>query len=113
MVGTEPVHTNGGGAPAAAGEEQRRFKLVGASNFKVRLYWACYGGGWAVKGSPSCGCAAYLLRRWWFCRRALTLLRLPSLPALQRHNPRSDRFPMHKFDHIEFWCGDATTTSGR
>ena len=44
MVGTEPVHANGGCAPAAAGEEQQRFKLVGASNFKVRLHWACYGG---------------------------------------------------------------------
>ncbi|KAI7838946.1 hypothetical protein COHA_007305 [Chlorella ohadii] len=31
----------------------------------------------------------------------------------KRHNPRSDLFPMHKFDHVEFWCGDATTTSGR
>lgn len=31
----------------------------------------------------------------------------------QRHNPRSDRFPMHKFHHIELWCGDATTTRAR
>eukprot|EP00887_Chlorella_sp_A99_P002914 scaffold6.g2914.t1 len=30
-----------------------------------------------------------------------------------RHNPRSDRFPMHKFHHIEFWCGDATNTAAR
>lgn len=37
----------------------------------------------------------------------------PRAPLPQRHNPRSDLFPMHKFDHIEFWCGDATTTSGR
>lgn len=31
----------------------------------------------------------------------------------KRHNPRSDRFEAHKFDHVEFWCGDATTTSKR
>ncbi|PRW55993.1 4-hydroxyphenylpyruvate dioxygenase [Chlorella sorokiniana] len=31
----------------------------------------------------------------------------------KRSNPRSDLFPMHKFDHLEFWCADATTTSGR
>ena len=32
---------------------------------------------------------------------------------VQRHNPRTDRFPMHKFHHVEFWCGDATNTSCR
>ncbi len=31
----------------------------------------------------------------------------------KRHNPRSDRFEAQKFDHVEFWCGDATTTSKR
>lgn len=31
----------------------------------------------------------------------------------KRHNPCSDRFPMHKFHHLEFWCGDATTTAAR
>lgn len=30
-----------------------------------------------------------------------------------RHNPRSDRFPMHDFDHIEIWCSDATSTARR
>lgn len=30
-----------------------------------------------------------------------------------RFNPRSDKFEMHCFDHIEFWCGDATNTSRR
>jgi 4-hydroxyphenylpyruvate dioxygenase len=30
-----------------------------------------------------------------------------------RHNPRSDRFPILDFDHIEFWCGDATNTARR
>lgn len=34
-------------------------------------------------------------------------------PPLQRHNPQSDLFPMHKFHHVELWCGDATTTSCR
>jgi hypothetical protein len=32
---------------------------------------------------------------------------------VQRHNPCTDRFPMHKFHHVEFWCGDATNTSCR
>jgi len=43
----------------------------------------------------------------------LSLCPPPGAGPLQRHNPRSDLFPMHKFDHVEFWCGDATTTSGR
>ncbi|OQR87843.1 4-hydroxyphenylpyruvate dioxygenase [Achlya hypogyna] len=30
-----------------------------------------------------------------------------------RHNPKSDRFPMHKFHHIEFYCQDATNVSKR
>eukprot|EP00735_Rhodelphis_limneticus_P009565 TRINITY_DN2816_c0_g1::TRINITY_DN2816_c0_g1_i1::g.6001::m.6001 TRINITY_DN2816_c0_g1::TRINITY_DN2816_c0_g1_i1::g.6001 ORF type:complete len:458 (-),score=149.19,sp/P93836/HPPD_ARATH/56.29/2e-159,Glyoxalase_5/PF14696.1/3.9e-06,Glyoxalase/PF00903.20/20,Glyoxalase/PF00903.20/0.009,Glyoxalase_4/PF13669.1/3.7,Glyoxalase_4/PF13669.1/0.98,Glyoxalase_4/PF13669.1/9.2e+03,Glyoxalase_3/PF13468.1/43,Glyoxalase_3/PF13468.1/5.4e+03,Glyoxalase_3/PF13468.1/5.9 TRINITY_DN2816_c0_g1_i1:233-1537(-) len=30
-----------------------------------------------------------------------------------RHNPMTDRFPMHGFDHIEFYCMDATNTSKR
>ncbi|WCJ26622.1 4-hydroxyphenylpyruvate dioxygenase [Euphorbia peplus] len=30
-----------------------------------------------------------------------------------RINPRSDRFPIKKFHHIEFWCSDATNTSRR
>jgi 4-hydroxyphenylpyruvate dioxygenase len=30
-----------------------------------------------------------------------------------RSNPRSDRFPVHKFHHVEFWCGDATNTYKR
>ncbi|EFN58665.1 hypothetical protein CHLNCDRAFT_20078 [Chlorella variabilis] len=39
--------------------------------------------------------------------------KLVGYDGFQRHNPRSDRFPMHKFHHVEFWCGDATTTSCR
>ena len=27
-----------------------------------------------------------------------------------RKNPFSDRFPVHTFHHIEFWCGDASNT---
>jgi len=30
-----------------------------------------------------------------------------------RHNPRSDRFEMEDFDHLEFWCTDATSTARR
>ncbi|KAK4484312.1 hypothetical protein RD792_006889 [Penstemon davidsonii] len=30
-----------------------------------------------------------------------------------RINPKSDHFPVHKFHHIEFWCGDATNTALR
>lgn len=43
------------------------------------------------------------------------------LPAVQlvghanfvRHNPKSDKFDVRKFDHIEFYCGDATNASRR
>jgi 4-hydroxyphenylpyruvate dioxygenase len=31
----------------------------------------------------------------------------------KRSNPRSDRFTVHRFHHIEFWCGDATNTYKR
>ena len=27
-----------------------------------------------------------------------------------RSNPRSDRFGVHDFAHVELWCGDASTT---
>jgi 4-hydroxyphenylpyruvate dioxygenase len=30
-----------------------------------------------------------------------------------RHNPKSDRFEILKFDHLEFWCQDATNFSRR
>ncbi|KAL4441075.1 hypothetical protein ABPG77_010506 [Micractinium sp. CCAP 211/92] len=40
-------------------------------------------------------------------------MQLVGYANFKRHNPRSDRFPMHKFHHVEFWCGDATTTSCR
>ncbi|XP_062105716.1 4-hydroxyphenylpyruvate dioxygenase-like [Humulus lupulus] len=30
-----------------------------------------------------------------------------------RTNPKSDRFSVKRFHHVEFWCGDATNTSRR
>ncbi|KAK3006045.1 hypothetical protein RJ639_017335 [Escallonia herrerae] len=30
-----------------------------------------------------------------------------------RTNPRSDRFPVRRFHHVEFWCGDATNAARR
>ncbi|OQR84335.1 4-hydroxyphenylpyruvate dioxygenase, partial [Thraustotheca clavata] len=30
-----------------------------------------------------------------------------------RHNPKSDKFVMHKFHHVEFYCQDATNVSKR
>lgn len=32
---------------------------------------------------------------------------------LIRVNPMSDRFPVKRFHHVEFWCGDATNVSRR
>jgi len=31
----------------------------------------------------------------------------------KRNNPMSDKFAVHRFHHVEFWCGDASTTSSR
>lgn len=33
--------------------------------------------------------------------------------GFKRQNPKSDRFNVIGFDHVEFWCGDATNTSQR
>ncbi|KAL0444676.1 UNVERIFIED_CONTAM: 4-hydroxyphenylpyruvate dioxygenase [Sesamum latifolium] len=30
-----------------------------------------------------------------------------------RTNPKSDHFPVHRFHHVEFWCGDAINTAKR
>jgi len=30
-----------------------------------------------------------------------------------RHNPKSDKFEMLDFDHLDVWCSDATNTAGR
>lgn len=40
-------------------------------------------------------------------------LQLVGYDNFKRHNPRSDRFVVHRFHHIEFWCGDATNTFKR
>lgn len=33
--------------------------------------------------------------------------------GFKRNNPMSDKFDVKKFDHVEFWCGDALNTSKR
>ena len=33
--------------------------------------------------------------------------------GFKRQNPLTDLFPIHRFHHVEFWCGDATSTSRR
>jgi len=33
--------------------------------------------------------------------------------GFKRINPRTDRFDVQHFDHVEFWCGDATNASRR
>ncbi|KAI8475492.1 MAG: 4-hydroxyphenylpyruvate dioxygenase [Monoraphidium minutum] len=40
-------------------------------------------------------------------------LQLVGFDNFKRHNPRSDRFTVHRFHHVEFWCGDATNTYKR
>lgn len=39
--------------------------------------------------------------------------RLVGFDNFVRHNPRSDRFAMTDFDHVEVWCADATSTARR
>ncbi|CAM0946640.1 unnamed protein product [Alopecurus aequalis] len=34
-------------------------------------------------------------------------------PRVVRVNPRSDRFPVLSFHHVEFWCADAASAAGR
>jgi 4-hydroxyphenylpyruvate dioxygenase len=34
-------------------------------------------------------------------------------PLVVRVNPRSDRFPVLAFHHVEFWCADAASAAGR
>jgi hypothetical protein len=38
---------------------------------------------------------------------------LTGINGFKRCNPRSDLFHVKKFDHVEFWCGDALNTSKR
>eukprot|EP00262_Sarcandra_glabra_P007755 TRINITY_DN20693_c0_g1_i1.p1 TRINITY_DN20693_c0_g1~~TRINITY_DN20693_c0_g1_i1.p1 ORF type:complete len:441 (+),score=15.09 TRINITY_DN20693_c0_g1_i1:53-1375(+) len=40
-------------------------------------------------------------------------LKLVGYSNFVRTNPLSDRFPVKRFHHIEFWCADATNTSRR
>lgn len=39
--------------------------------------------------------------------------RLVGFSNFQRHNPKSDRFKVLDFDHLDFWCADATSTARR
>jgi len=39
--------------------------------------------------------------------------RLVGCENFKRHNPKSDKFKMIDFDHVEFWCADATSTARR
>lgn len=41
------------------------------------------------------------------------MVELVGYENFKRHNPRSDKFKIHKFHHIEFWCADATNTFKR
>ena len=85
-------------AAVAAAAEQAAVprQLVGHSAFKVRCVRTCVSLSYFV---------------------TTQLQAHPSVPGLlappQRHNPRTDRFPMHAFHHVEMWCGDATNTSSR
>jgi 4-hydroxyphenylpyruvate dioxygenase len=40
-------------------------------------------------------------------------LQLKGHANFKRQNPRSDRFQVHEFHHVEFWCGDANITANR
>lgn len=40
-------------------------------------------------------------------------VRLVGYNNFVRHNPMSDRFTVHKFHHVEFWCADATNAYKR
>ncbi|RHY76201.1 hypothetical protein DYB37_002915 [Aphanomyces astaci] len=42
-----------------------------------------------------------------------TKMQLVGFKNFVRHNPKSDRFTMHKFHHVEFYCQDATNVSKR
>uniref|UniRef100_A0A803NEH8 4-hydroxyphenylpyruvate dioxygenase n=1 Tax=Chenopodium quinoa TaxID=63459 RepID=A0A803NEH8_CHEQI len=37
--------------------------------------------------------------------------KLQSFHKFVRSNPKSDKFKVKRFHHIEFWCGDASNTS--
>lgn len=46
-------------------------------------------------------------------QRATKKVELVGHTNFVRHNPRSDRFGVRKFHHVEFWCADATNTYKR
>eukprot|EP00249_Psilotum_nudum_P024632 c29244_g1_i1 orf=620-1957(+) len=37
-------------------------------------------------------------------------VRLVGFKNFRRHNPKSDKFGVQRFHHVEFWCGDACNT---
>ncbi|PSC69061.1 4-hydroxyphenylpyruvate dioxygenase [Micractinium conductrix] len=68
----------------------------------------------AVEGKPANGAAAApVAAEQGSAGQQLLNKKLVGYGNFQRHNPQSDLFPMHKFHHVELWCGDATTTSCR
>lgn len=40
-------------------------------------------------------------------------MKLVGYQNFKRSNPRTDKFTVHKFHHVEFWCADATNTCKR
>jgi 4-hydroxyphenylpyruvate dioxygenase len=44
---------------------------------------------------------------------AATTTTTAAFPSVKRHNPRTDRFPVRRFHHVEFWTADATTSARR
>ena len=40
-------------------------------------------------------------------------MKLVGFKNFVRHNPRSDKFGVHRFHHVEFWVGDATNAYKR
>ncbi|XP_068655963.1 4-hydroxyphenylpyruvate dioxygenase [Aristolochia californica] len=44
---------------------------------------------------------------------AINSFKLVGYSNFVRHNPRSDRFTVRRFHHVEFWCSDATNVSRR
>ncbi|GAV61027.1 Glyoxalase domain-containing protein [Cephalotus follicularis] len=45
--------------------------------------------------------------------RSDTNLKLVGFTNFKRTNPKSDRFKVNRFHHVEFWCNDATNTARR
>jgi 4-hydroxyphenylpyruvate dioxygenase len=45
--------------------------------------------------------------------RELKQRKLVGYQNFVRNNPMSDKFEVHRFHHIEVWCGDATNAARR